>query len=132
MTMLEFELTRQWIPFTLVNQKTGERECYILQEMDGQGRDQYLNSTSKRAVRDDDGNVTMYDHDGFQASLLSRCVYRVDGYEESDVGEIGAYVGETKAVSEKTIQSWPASTHQQLHKQAKQINGLDDLQSSKN
>lgn len=105
---LEFSLDLQSEPVTLT--KDGEKESYVLKEMTGQQRDQYLTSLSKRVSTGKDGKATVSNFEGLQAELLTRCLFVVSTNEPA---------------AREVIQSFPASVQSKLFEAAQSLNGLD-------
>lgn len=103
--VLEFDLARKEIPC-----KLGGVE-WVLREMDGTMRDQYLNAISSR-VRMVDGKANgVKDFGGLQALLLTRSLYRKDDNQPATQAE---------------IQAWPSSVVGALFDRAKELSGLGD------
>ncbi len=87
-------------------------DSYILRELTGALRDQYLTNLNNR-MRTRGGSQTIQDFNGIQSDLLACCVYKITGDEP-----------EGKLVSKQTLQSWPSSMLQDLFDQAQEISGL--------
>lgn len=106
---LNFDLILQELPVTLTN-ADGVAEQYVLRELTGRGRDQYLNNLTGRLVTDAKGNSRMKDFTGLQSNLVGRCLFRKDG----------------QAVTEAELVQWPARVLSKLFDKAKELSGLDD------
>ncbi len=91
--------------------EAGKEVVIYVKEMTGAQRDEYFNRAATKTKTDEKGEVVgMRDYKGLFSSLLAFCVYDADG----------------KAVAEKDIQEWPDSAQRELHKIAKDLNGLND------
>lgn len=90
----------------------GKEESFILKEMEGPDRDNWMNHLSKRMIKDKDGTRTntLKSYDGIQATLLSMCVY-----DESN-----------KLVPQEVITKWPAKMQTDLFRRAQKMSGLGD------
>ncbi len=103
---LEFTLERQEKPVVIAGQK------YVLLELDGKERDNYLNGIGARVKHTADGKPAgLKSFDGLQASLVTACL-RTDE-------------GERSAVPVAVIQGWPARVVTRLYEAARDMNGLD-------
>jgi len=108
---MDLDLTRREVPVTLKD-KDGSPTEYLLVELDGAGRDAYLNNLGKRLKPDASGkNPSVRDFTGLQANLLTRCMLVADG---------------RTPVTEKDIQAWPSRVQNALYKRAKEISALQD------
>src|SRR5690606_21335903 len=109
--VIELDLDYKAVPVRLRDPQTGEVKEYELREMDGERRDQYLNSLGGRMRYDSSGRpLGIKDFKGMQAGLLSRCLYDSEG----------------KLVSDKVIQKRPSSVQTRLYQRARDINSLDE------
>lgn len=105
-------LVRQEIAVEL-EADNGETKKYILREMDGRTRDEYVNSLIKKMNVDSSGKATGFKTvDGVQSGLIARCLF--DPATE-------------KFVDEKTIQAFPQRVLTQLHEWAQELSGLDKM-----
>lgn len=104
---MEFSLERESIPVVLKG-KDGIDRKYILQEMDGKQRDQYMsfiaNKTSGEAR-------VVKDYSNVYSRLLKFCIV------DEETG---------KEVDEKEIQSWPTKVQERLYIMAQVLCGLDE------
>lgn len=104
--MLEFTLDLKEIPVRL---KSGENvKEYVLREMTGKQRDQYLTELNKRMKIDSTGKASLSSFDGLQAELLTRCLFEGDA-----------------SISKEELQSYPSNTQSKLFNEAQKLNGLD-------
>lgn len=92
-----------------VKKKTGMVSKYRIIEFDGDKRDNYLNDVNKRFKAGPDGKRSMSDFRGFQALLLTRCLY----------GENNQLVSATE------LKDWPATALDKAHERAQKICGVD-------
>ena len=94
-----------------IKHQDGTVHQYMLREVDGEGREMYLNSLAVRMKTGADGKPTgIRDFKGMSSALITRCLF-----DEDD-----------KAVPAKTIQNWPASVVKKLYEKAQRISALDD------
>lgn len=108
MEALSLSLQRRSIPVNITTPE-GETKVYVLREMSGAQRDQYLNFVGSRVKCDEKGNpIRMSSHDGIHAALLSRCL-------EDDQG---------KLLTKETIEAFPSTALVQLFIAAQTLNGL--------
>lgn len=106
---IKISVLRKSQPIHLEVEKGEELVIYV-KEMTGAQRDEYFNRAATKAKTDDKGEVVgMRDYKGLFSSLLAFCVYDADG----------------KLVPEKDIQEWPDSAQRELHRIAKELNGLE-------
>ncbi|MBU0847695.1 hypothetical protein KKH23_10955 [Patescibacteria group bacterium] len=106
---LEFVLEFQERPVTIGSER------YLLVELDGKGRDTYLNNLGGRMRHGPDGKPSgVKDFEGLQAFLVAACLRKI----EAD--------GELRAVSGETIQAWPAKVVSGLFDAAKELSALDE------
>lgn len=122
---MSFTLERQEVPVKLKDPKTGTVHNYVLVELDGNGRDKYLNNLGGRIRTKTDGSPAgVKNFDGLQSNLVARALFRIEGGTEQEDGTI---IGGTReSVSEATIQSWPSRVQSALFDRVKAISGLDD------
>lgn len=89
----------------------GEIRTYVLREMIGQTRDEYMNGMSKRVKVSPDGKVIgISEYVDVQASLITRCLF----------------TDQNRPVDIKTIRGWPASAQKYLFDKCQKLNALDD------
>jgi len=87
-------------------------EQFVLKELDGVGRDAYLNDVGHRVRIDKDGKAAgVKNFKGMQAALLTMSLRKVVG-------------GKEQAVSLDEIQSWPAKVISKLFDAAKELSDL--------
>tara|TARA_R110002020_G_scaffold12409_6_gene45510 strand:- start:18591 stop:18995 length:405 start_codon:yes stop_codon:yes gene_type:complete len=111
--VLRFSLSLDEVDVELEDPDSGETGKYILREMNGAARDQYLGFIGAKMNTSKEGDIQMTDYEGLQANLLSRCLFKiVDGKRE--------------AVDFKSIQDFPARVQTALFNKAKEISGMDD------
>lgn len=111
---LEFEVSQKEIPVTLKNPKTGDEKKYILRELSGPGRDQYMSDISRRMRYMRDGSPAgMKDFKNLYAYLLSLTLYSV---------EKGDYL----TIKEVQEQIPSSSVQSKLYDKAKEISALGD------
>lgn len=113
MEALKLSVNRTSQPVELENED-GSVSRYLLREMTGTLRDQFLNAQRRIMEPTKNGGHTVKDFNGSQSSLLCRCLYDSDG----------------KAVPEATIQGWPVGVQAVLHEAAQKINRLDRIGST--
>lgn len=88
----------------------GNEETFILRELTGKTRDDYLTSNAARMRFGENGKVAgVKSFDGLQSSLLARCMF-------TEAGDL---------VTAKTIQGFPASAVTALFEKAQELNALD-------
>lgn len=108
--MKEYDLELKEVKFAVKDAKTKERQEYILRELPGTLRDQYLNELGARMRTGPKGETLgMKSFDGYQSSLLSKCIFSEDG----------------KAVEIQVLQGWPSSVLRDLFDQARELSGLE-------
>lgn len=84
---------------------------YTLNELDGTGRDYYMNNIAERTVIGSDGKAAQIKNFvGIQSNLLARSVRDSEG----------------KLVKEDVIQGWPSSMLDALYRECKKLSALDD------
>ena len=110
--VLRFSLALAQVKVELEHPETGKVQKYILKEMDGTARDQYLSFVGTRMAASDDAK-SLSNFDGIQANMLFACLFRIDGDKEVRVP-----VG--------TIQKFPSRVLGALFDKAKEISGMDD------
>lgn len=103
----KYSLRRKEEPFD-VETEDGRTLTYVMREMDGALRDEYLTVNNQR-ISTKDGQTTVTDFTGLYAALLSRCVF-----DENN-----------RPVSEAAMQAWPAGVQEEVFKDAMVMNGLD-------
>lgn len=93
---------------------TIDGRTFVLKELDGDGRDCYMNTVQSRMKNLPNGTQVVKDFKGLQASLLARTLFEIlpDG---------------EKLMDSKTIQSFPTSTQKQLFDMSQQLSGLDPV-----
>jgi hypothetical protein len=106
---LRFDLRVKEQPVVLTD-KNGDVKRYSLREMTGANRDKFLDSMSERISYSQDGTTSIQNFDGFQASLISKCLFD----------------GNNDLVSVDEIQRLPSSVVSSLFKEAQRMNGLAD------
>ena len=109
--VMTFSLALAEVDVQLENPETGKVDTYILREMDGTSRDQYLSFVGGRMSGDEAGKISNFE--GIQANLLHACIFKVVGDKETRV-PIG------------TIQKFPSRIVTALFDKAKEISGMDD------
>ncbi len=110
---LVFELDFAERPVTI------KGEEYVLVELNGTGRDKYLNNVGGRLRVGPTGKPQgVKDFEGLQASLVSASLKKIEG-------------GERKVVLLKTVQTWPAQVIEALHAAAKKLSALGDEKGEK-
>ena len=85
---------------------SGEVEKAVLREMPGAERDAWLNSMSPRLK----GTAGVKEFKNLQASLISRCLFSLNG----------------KAISEGIISRWPSTAQKQRFTICQEMNALTD------
>ena len=108
--VLTLTLVRQEAPVTLTL-VDGIAKDFVLRELTGKGRDEYLNSMAKKMKFGPDGTPKgIQSFDGLQASLLSKCLYD----EENNLVPIA------------DIQAYPATAQAALFRKAQELSALND------
>lgn len=103
---LHFELVLAERPVTIGN------EQFVLMELDGLGRDTYLNDVGHRVRLDKEGKAAgVKNFKGMQAALLTMALRK----------EVG---GKRQVVSINEIQTWPAKVISSLFDAAKELSNL--------
>lgn len=91
-----------------------EGERYVLVELDGFGRDKYLNNLGNRVRITKEGHTAgIKNFDGMEASLVAECLKKIDAD------------GTRKDVSMAVIQKWPSRVISALHDAAKELSLLE-------
>lgn len=104
---LELDLTIKFISVKLSDAQ------YELREMDAETRDQYLNKSTKRLERNEEGKATgLTSFDGHQTELLALCL-------------IDTTTG--KPVPQEVMKKWPASVTTKLFEKARELSGLSNV-----
>ena len=102
---LRFDLTLAELPVIIGG------EGYVLKELDGAGRDRYLNSLAQRIRVNKAGETAgVKNFTALQATLVAMSLHGPDG----------------EPVNVKTIQSWPSKVVAALFAKAKELSGLGD------
>lgn len=109
---LVFDLDR--IEESVTLKLKGEEQKYVLRELIGKERDEYLTSLFARMKTGNDGKSTLNNAMGLQASLVSKALTHANGSLQGSPVDI------------ETINSWPARIVKSLFERAKEISGLDD------
>jgi len=112
--VLRFDLSLDSISVELECPEKGKVQKYLLKEMTGTARDQYMSFISKRLSTDSKGEVTVTGFEGLQANLLHSCLYKVDDNDKESIVPIN------------TIQKWPSRVVEALFNRAKEMSGMDD------
>ena len=114
MESLNFDLKREERPVVI------DGEPYVLVELDGRGRDLYLNNLGGRLRHGTDGKPGGVENfEGLQASLVAASLKKVcsDG---------------RKDVAVETIQTWPARVVDGLFDAAKELSALNEEEEDEN
>jgi hypothetical protein len=94
-----------------IEDENGVVRPYVVREMMGNIRDQWLNTMAERMKLDKSGTpVGVKEFKGLQTSLICRCLYDQNG----------------KLIPETTIANWPASAQKALFEMCQKLSGLDD------
>lgn len=107
-----YSLIRQKYEFELEDED-GDVQEYYIKELSGSERDAYLQSLTSRMKQRGD-SATMQNFQGFQADLLGKCTYHVNGEEDT-------------LVKGSVIQGWPAKILQELYDKASEMSGLKNM-----
>ena len=107
MQVYSFELKLKEVEVQLDGQK------YIMRELTGKQRDQYLDLIAKRVQYVNGNQAGMKSLSGLQSSLLAMCLIDSSG----------------NLVKESVITEYPGSVQSQLFKLAQQLSGLDKEES---
>jgi len=106
---LRLKLTLKEIPVVLEGEE-GEEVHYVLREMPGDERADWMNKMRKRLSMGVDGKtVSILNYKGFQESLLTKCLFNSDN----------------ENVKPDVLQKWPGGTLTELFKRAQELSGLD-------
>uniref|UniRef100_A0A6M3K615 Tail assembly chaperone n=1 Tax=viral metagenome TaxID=1070528 RepID=A0A6M3K615_9ZZZZ len=111
--VMKFSSVLEEIPVEIANANGGV-DHYILREMLAGPRDEYLSKMSDRVKYVDGKALGLKTFDGFQASLLAKCLWTCEEGEEE------------KRVSLNQIQTFPARVVTALYDKAVEISGLDE------
>lgn len=106
-----YKLVRKTQPVE-IEFEDGQVRSYVLKELDGIQRDQYIANTQKRMKIRDGKFVGWKDFEGLQAELISRSLFDEEG----------------KVVPKQMIQKWPSGTISGLFTDAQKLSGLDQDQ----
>jgi len=106
---LEFSLKLEEIPVKLIT-SSGQVKEYKLIEMDGERRGAYTEASSSLMEVEDGRVKKILSYKKMDVLLLSYCLFGPDG----------------KLVSEEELLSYPASVLEQLRKEARKLNKLDE------
>lgn len=91
--------------------KDGVAREYILRELDGDARDNYVNLMIAKSKTDKSGRtVGVSDVRGLESALLTRMLFNKE---------------DNSAVPQAQIQKWPAGTRTRLYERALRLCGLD-------
>lgn len=113
---IRFSLKRKERMICLEDESGNELD-FVLKEMNGAERDQFMTLVAQRVKADPSGkNRTLQSFDGLQASLLMQCMFHLD--------ESGKIV---KPVDMKTVQAWRAEVVNDIFEIAAKMNGLDKM-----
>jgi hypothetical protein len=110
MSTLSFDIELKEQPVELVN-PDGTKKEYILKEMDGRGRDKYMNQLQSNMVMKDGKPQGLKDYEGMHSSLLVRTLF------DKESG---------KAASKEFIQGLPARVTAALFGASQTLNALSD------
>jgi hypothetical protein len=111
--VLSFDLQKKTLLVDLIDAE-GVTHHYLLTELDGRERDNYLNGLSKRVTSGVNGKTKVSNFDGLQAALLVVCMRE----QLAD--------GQTRKLKPEEVQAWPARVQTLLFEKAKAMSGLDD------
>jgi hypothetical protein len=92
---------------------------FIMREMDGMSRDDYLTKSNKKTEVGPDGLSRVVDFNGSLSELLARMLYEVHTVDGVDVVN-------SKPTALIDIQSWPAKAQMALYQKALPISGLHE------
>jgi len=110
---LEFGLDLGERPVTIAG------EAYVLRELDGKGRDRYLNNVGARLRVTREGKAAgVKDFNNLQASLVSQSLHKV-------------VEGGDEPVPVATIQTWPSHVVSALFKAARELSHLGEDEEDK-
>ena len=103
----KYSKSLQEIPIELENDN-GEVECYILRELTGPQREEYVDTCTKRVRRNPDGSVRGMDSKGLETLLISMSLYDSSGDN----------------VKVEEMKNWPSSLINGLYDDAARLSGL--------
>ncbi len=107
---IRLSLELKSVPVVLEGGPEGEEKECELRELTGADRNKYLNKLTSRVKIGKDGQaVGIKSFEGFQADLLSKCLY---GPQE-------------ELFTVEDIEALPSSTQEALFKKAQELNSLD-------
>lgn len=109
MSGLEFKEEQEDFPVT-ITKKDGTVKKYVIRELKGAGRNQYLTNVTKRFKTDEHGNTFIQDYNGLEASLLTKCMYDA---------------ATNKPVTIEEVDNIPATFLSTIFDKAKVLTGLD-------
>ena len=110
MEELKFSLKLAEVPVKITG-ADGVEKSYVLKELDGVGKSTFLDDFTKRAARDNNGNITknLKEVKGFQEGLITLCLF-----DESN-----------KSVPVETIEKYPSGAIDSLFEAAQELSGLN-------
>lgn len=94
---------------------SGTSRPYTLRELDGKGRDTYMNDVNSRMKYEKGQANGMKDMAGLQSKLIHLSLRTAEGH----------------SVSVEEISSWNSSTVEALYKKAQELSGLKDVEGEK-
>ena len=96
---------------------------YVIQELDGDERDEYMNAMKPRLETDEFGNSQPANYKGLAALLLTRCIQRVRVEGEDEDARVVEYLG---YVTKEEVNSWGSKMQMALMSEAQKMSGLTD------
>lgn len=105
---IRLSLKRKTQPIILENPDTGEDEKYLLRELTGKLRDDYINMINARMGAND----KLRDTRGIQAALIAMSLFKVDA------------AGEEHPVTRPDVEKFPSTTQNELHRLSQKLSAL--------
>ena len=124
--MFDFDLALKQVPIRARRAEGGDPIYYILKELDGAGRDSYLNKNDARIKND-----RLVNFDDYQADLLALCLHNAHEVAGNQPGAVlyAADAVEIWLVGDglvpvSVIRGLPASMQAALYPKAQELSGL--------
>lgn len=131
--VVEFELVLEERRVRLSDPKTKVKTDYILRELDGTLRDQYLNVVGGKIKTDakTGKSAGLKNFDGLQGSLVQKSIRQVTLIDPDDKAS-AIVAGSEKEVDLLTIQGWPAKVLDALDTMCKEMSALENEKGTSN
>ena len=124
--LLKFSIVRRTIPLQLESED-GEVLDYVLQELDGTGRDEFIRFISSRTKMSADGKKISSDMSGMQSRLVSMHLHfaeleHVIDEATSETVAVVRSIGER--IPEEQVKRLPSSLQSELFDLCQELSGL--------